>query len=51
MSKQVVFIQVQEVMIVSAPSLKKRNRGRRLTKNPSFTAVLTWSVAQSVVLI
>ena len=47
MSKHVVFIQVHEVTIVSAPSLRNRNSGRRLTKNPSFTAVFTCVVAQS----
>lgn len=33
--------------IVSAPSLKKINRGRRLTKNASLTAVITCERAQS----
>lgn len=37
-----VFIHVQEVVIASAPSLKNRQRGRRLVKKASFTAVLTW---------
>lgn len=41
-----VFIQFQEVMIVSAPSLRKMNSGRRLTKKASLTAVLTWETAQ-----
>ena len=47
-SKVRVFIQLQLVMIVSAPSLRKRNRGRRLTKKANFTAVLTWERAQLV---
>ena len=41
-----MFIQFQLVMIVSAPSLRKRKRGRRLTKKANFTAVLTWERAQ-----
>lgn len=41
-----MFIQLQLVMIVSAPSLRKRNKGKRLTKNASFTAVLTSVRAQ-----
>ncbi len=41
-----MFIQFQLVIIVSAPSLRKRNSGRRLTKKASFTAVLTWVSAQ-----
>lgn len=45
-SKVRVFIQFQLVMIVSAPSLRKRNNGRRLTKKASLTAVLTWVSAQ-----
>lgn len=47
MSKVRVFIQDQLVIIVSAPSFKKRKRGRRLTKNAHLTAVLTWVRAQS----
>lgn len=43
-----MFIQFQLVMIVSAPSFKKRNSGRRLTKKASFTAVFTWVRAQSL---
>lgn len=38
-----VFIQDQFVIIVSVPSLRKRNRGIRLTKNAVFTAVLMWA--------
>lgn len=45
MSKVFVFIQVQLVTIVSAPSLRNRARGKRLTKKAIFTAVLTWDVA------
>ncbi len=45
-SKVRVFIQFQLVIIVSAPSLRKRNSGRRLTKKASLTAVLTWVSAQ-----
>lgn len=48
MSKVRVFIQFQLVIIVSAPSLKKISRGRRLTKNESFTAALTSERAQFV---
>ena len=47
MSKVRVFIQVQLVITASAPSLKKRNRGSRLTKKANLTAVLTWVRAQS----
>lgn len=35
------------VIIASAPSLRKRQRGRMLTKKAHFTAVLTWVRAQS----
>lgn len=45
-SKVRVFIQFHEVMIASAPSFKKRNRGIRLTKKAKATAVLTWETAQ-----
>lgn len=41
-----VFIQVQLVMITSAPSDKKREAGRRLTRNANFTAVFTDVSAQ-----
>lgn len=41
-----MFIQLKEVMMVSAPSSKNRNRGRRLMKKASLTAVLTWDRAQ-----
>lgn len=41
MSKVLVFIHAQLVMIVSAPSLRNRNKGRRLTKKANFTAALT----------
>lgn len=37
-SKHVVFIQVHDEMIVSAPSLKNVNSGRRLMKKEIFTA-------------
>lgn len=47
MSKVRVFIQFQLVIMVSAPSFRNRNRGRRLTKNASLTAVLTCVRAQS----
>ena len=47
MSKVRVFIQFQLVMIASAPSFMNKNRGNRLMKNASFTAVLTWVRAQS----
>ena len=46
-SKVWVFIQFHEVIIVSAPSLRNRKRGKRLTKKASLTAVLTWEMAQS----
>lgn len=46
MSKVWVFIQVQLVIIVSAPSLRKRQRGIMLVKKAHFTAVLTWVRAQ-----
>lgn len=42
-----MFIQVQLVIIASAPSFMNRKRGRRLTKNASLTAVLTCVRAQS----
>ena len=45
MSKAKVFIQVQLVTMASVPSFKKMNRGAKLTKNASLTAVLTWEVA------
>lgn len=41
-----VFIQVQLVVMISAPSEMNRNKGRRLTKNASLTAVLTCLMAQ-----
>lgn len=43
-----VFIQVQLVMIVSAPSSRKRHRGIRLMKKAVFTAVLTCERGQFV---
>lgn len=46
-SKAVVFIQVQVVITASAPSDRKRNKGRRLTKKASLIAVFTWVRAQS----
>lgn len=42
-----MFIQFQFVIIVSAPSFRNRQRGSRLTKKASFTAVLTCVRAQS----
>lgn len=45
-SKVRVFIQFQLVIIISAPSFRNRNSGRRLTKKASFTAVFTWINAQ-----
>ena len=45
-SKVRVFIQDQVEIIVSAPSFRNRERGRRLIKNASFTAVLTCTTAQ-----
>ena len=42
-----MFIQFHDVIIVSAPWLRKRKRGRRLTRNASFTAVFTCERAQS----
>jgi len=47
MSKVWVFIQFQLVIMVSAPSFINKNKGKRLTKNASFTAVLTFVNAQS----
>ena len=45
-SKVKVFIQVQVVVIASAPSFRNRERGSRLTKKASLTAVFTWCRAQ-----
>ena len=45
MSKDRVFIQVQLVTMVSVPSFKNINRGAKLMKNASLTAVFTWEVA------
>lgn len=42
-----VFIQDQVVTIVSAPSLRNRQRGIILVRNAHFTAVLTLLRAQS----
>ena len=47
MSNISVFIQLQVVVTTSAPSLRKRDRGRRLMKNASFTAVFTLVKDQS----
>lgn len=47
MSKVSVFIQLDEEAMVSAPSLRNKKRGRRLTKKASFTAVFTCVWAQS----
>lgn len=41
-----VFIQVQLVIIASAPSFRNRKRGIRLTKKAVFTAFFTWESAQ-----
>ena len=41
-----MLIQVQLVTIVSVPSFRNTNRGARLTKNATLTAVFTWDVAQ-----
>ena len=46
MSKVRVFIQFQLVTIVSTPSFRNRNKGKRLTKKASFTDVFTWVRAQ-----
>lgn len=46
MSNVRVFIQFQLVMIISAPSFRKIESGRRLTKKASLTAVLTLVSAQ-----
>ncbi len=46
MSNVFVFIHAQLVIMVSAPSEKNRNSGRRLTKNASLTDVFTWESAQ-----
>lgn len=48
MSKVKVLIQFQLVIIVSAPSFRNRQRGRRLTKKAAFTAPLTWRRDQLV---
>lgn len=42
-----MLVQFQLVTIASAPSFKNRNRGSRLTKKASFTAVFTLRSAQS----
>lgn len=41
-----LFIHVQVVITVSAPSERKRKRGKRLTKKASLIAVLTLARAQ-----
>lgn len=41
MSNVDVFIQHQEVTMVSAPSFKNVHRGKRLIKKAIFTAVFT----------
>lgn len=46
MSKVDVLIQFHEVITVSAPWLRNKKRGRRLTKKASFTAVFTCVRAQ-----
>lgn len=47
MSKAKMFIQFQLVVITSAPSRRKRNRGRRLIKKASCTAALAFFRGQS----
>lgn len=42
-----MFIQFQLVMIVSMPSLRNSERGRRLIKKASLTAALTCDRAQA----
>ena len=42
-----MFIQCQEVVTDSAPSLRNKKSGRRLTKKAKATAVFTEEVAQS----
>lgn len=46
MSNVRLFIQVQLVTIISVPSLRNSDRGRRLVKKASLTAVLTCESAQ-----
>lgn len=46
MSKVCVLIQDHEEVMISAPWLRKRVRGIRLTKNAIFTLVLGWVRAQ-----
>lgn len=41
MSRVVDTIQVQDVITVSMPELRKRERGARLTKKAVLTAVFT----------
>lgn len=43
-----MFIQVQLVMMVSAPSFKNRARGSKLTRKAHFTAVFTWRRAHVI---
>lgn len=47
MSNVWIFIQLQLMIMVSAPSFRKRKSGKRLVRNASFTAVLTCFRAQS----
>lgn len=47
MSNVWVFVQVRFVVTDSAPSLRKRARGRRLTRKASFTEVFTCFSGQS----
>lgn len=47
MLKVSVFVQHQVEVMISAPSFKKRARGRRLTIKAIFTAVFTCFKAQS----
>lgn len=46
-SKVMVFIHCQFVVIASMPWSRKINRGSRLTKKDSWTAVFAWVRAQS----
>lgn len=45
-----MFIQFQLVITISAPSFRNKNKGKRLTKKDSLTAVLTCVKAQAVLL-
>ena len=43
-----MFVQFQLVMIASVPSFRNRDKGSRLTKKASFTAVVTLVEDQSL---